>query len=553
LLKESKFKELRNYNILVIIPARGGSKGIPRKNLRGLNGKPLISYAIQTALNSKFKPDVYVSTDDPEIAYISSKYGASAWMRNPLLAGDEITLDSVIYEAYEKISESKGKTYNIIVTLQPTSPLLKTENLDMAIQKMIDHSEIDTIISATNDTHLTWKKNNNEFVPNYEKRLNRQYLEPIYKETGGFLITRNSIINPNTRIGKKVDLFILNQGEEIDIDTFEDWNLCEYFLRRKTIVFIVTGFPDVGLGHAYRALQIANDLLNHRIVFLTDSKSKLAYELIQSKNYEVYIQSEKDILNDIRKLKPHVIINDILDTDTGYMKSLKSMCETLINFEDLGEGAKYADIVINALYPDNYPGTNHYFGHNYFISRDEFRLSPYKKIEENIKNILLTFGGTDPCNLTLKVTESIYDFCIKNNIELHIVTGPGYNNYESLSRFNSVNLHKNISNISEYMLLADIIFSSAGRTVYEIACLGTPAIIISQNKREESHFFASPDNGFINLGLGDVLSNEKILETLKTLISDFSLRKNMNIAMIEKKVRDGKKNVMKLLKNTISE
>ncbi len=544
---------MKDHNILVVIPARGGSKGIPRKNLRGLNGRPLISYSIQTALNSRFKPDVFVSTDDQEIAYISSKYGASVWKRDPNLAGDAVTLDSVIYDAYQNISESNKKTYEIIVTLQPTSPLLTTESLDLAIQKMMDHTEIDTLISATNDTHLTWKKHKDEFVPNYEKRLNRQFLEPIYKETGGFLITRNTIIRQDSRIGKRVDLFILNQGEEIDIDTFDDWNICEYYLKRKTIIFVVTGFPEVGLGHAYRTLQIANDLLEHRIAFLCDSKSRLAFDLIQSKNYEVYMQSENDIIDDIRKLNPHVIINDILDTGTEYMQALKSMNKTVINFEDLGEGARYADIVINALYPDNFPGSNHFFGQKYFISRDEFRLSPYKKIEKNIQNILLTFGGTDPCNLTYKVTKSIYEFCIINAINLHIVTGPGYNQYNSLTGFESVFLHKNISNISEYMLLADIIFSSAGRTVYEIACLGTPAIIISQNEREESHFFASPENGFIKLGLGRDVSNDTILDTLKSLINDYPLRQKMNRLMIEKNVRKGKKNVMKLLKETISD
>lgn len=77
------------------------------------------------------------------------------------------------------------------------------------------------------------KKEGKSFVPNYRKRLNRQFLPKIYKETGGFLITRKSVISPNNRIGKHVDLYLLNLPESIDIDTYEDWNLCEYFLIRK--------------------------------------------------------------------------------------------------------------------------------------------------------------------------------------------------------------------------------------------------------------------------------------------------------------------------------
>jgi CMP-N-acetylneuraminic acid synthetase/spore coat polysaccharide biosynthesis predicted glycosyltransferase SpsG len=543
---------LQDLKILVVIPARGGSKGIPRKNLRSLNGKPLISYSIEMALESKFKPDVYVSTDDPEIAYISKKFGADIFMRDPSLAGDDITLDSVIFEAFDKLSSLNNTKYDLIITVQPTSPLLKTISLDTGIECISGHPDIDTLISATDDTHLTWKKKKNAFVPNYEKRLNRQFLDPVFKETGGFLITRNTVIAPTHRIGKNVELYILHSGEEVDIDNYEDWNICEYLLKRKTILFIVTGYPEVGLGHAYRTLQMANDILDHRLIFLTDAKSSLAYLLIKSKNYDVHAQVEKDILIDIDKFKPDVIINDILDTDASYMKSLKSKYECVINFEDLGEGAKLADIVINALYPDNYVGSNHYFGQNYFISRDEFRLSPFKTIQKKVSTVLLTFGGTDPCNLTHKVTRSIYTFCIENGIDVNIVTGPGYTNYESLSEFEKLRIHKNISNISEYMFLADIIFSSAGRTVYEIACLGTPSIILAQNKREQSHFFATPENGFINLGLGKNVSNDHILKTFKDLIVSFEARKEMNMKMLEKNVRNGKNNVMKLFKNVIS-
>jgi CMP-N-acetylneuraminic acid synthetase/spore coat polysaccharide biosynthesis predicted glycosyltransferase SpsG len=540
-------------NILIIIPARGGSKGIPRKNLRSLNNRPLISYSIETALKSRFCPDVYVSTDDAEIAHISKKYGASIFMRDPKLAGDEITLDSVIFEAYEKISLSNQKKYDFIVTVQPTSPLLKTDSLDSALTRMLENPEIDTIISAVDDTHLTWKKIENKYVPNYEKRLNRQYLTPIFKESGGFLITRSSVISSGGRIGKNIDLHILKSGEEIDIDIFEDWNLCEYYIKRKIVLFVVTGFPEVGLGHAFRVLQIANDILEHRLIFLTDRKSDLAYDLIKSRNYEVYRQTENDILTDIEKYHPQIIINDILDTNAEYIQTLKSRYERVINFEDLGEGAKFADIVVNALYPDRFAGENHFFGHRYFISRDEFRLSPYKKIEKSVSNVLLTFGGTDPCNLTRKVTESVYDFCTENKISLNIVTGPGFEEYESLTKFTFVNLHRNIRNISDFMFEADIVFSSAGRTVYEIACIGTPAIILAQNEREKSHFFASPENGFLNLGLGKEIAEYEILNQFKKLVFDFEKRKSLSQTMIEKNVRSGKNNVMKLLKSIFND
>lgn len=134
--------------ILVLIPARGGSKGIPRKNLRALNGRPLIYYAIQTALRSTFKVDVYVSSDDDEILNIANASGAKVLKRDASKANDATTLDPVVYDAYLRISKIEKKEYDLIITLQPTSPLLKTKSLDNAINLLINKSDIDTVIAG---------------------------------------------------------------------------------------------------------------------------------------------------------------------------------------------------------------------------------------------------------------------------------------------------------------------------------------------------------------------------------------------------------------------
>src|SRR5690606_15410994 len=117
---------------------------------------------------------------------------------------------------------------------------------------MIQNEALDTIITAVNDTHLTWKSENDTFVPNYEKRVNRQYLPQIFKETGGFFVTRRNVVTETSRIGKNVELYVVSKKEAIDIDTFEDWNLCAYYLNRKRIVFNTIGNSKIGLGHIYR-------------------------------------------------------------------------------------------------------------------------------------------------------------------------------------------------------------------------------------------------------------------------------------------------------------
>jgi CMP-N-acetylneuraminic acid synthetase/spore coat polysaccharide biosynthesis predicted glycosyltransferase SpsG len=538
-------------NILVIIPARGGSKGIPRKNLRLLNGKPLIYYAIQTAISSKFKPDVYVTSEDDEILNLSMKFGAKIHKRPFELSNDSVTLDPVIFDAVQYIEKIENKTYDLIVTIQPTSPLLKTKSLDNAIELIINNSNIDTIISAKEITHLTWRKYEGKYIPNFEKRVNRQDLTPIYVETGGFLITRRSVISPDSRIGKEVELYILSGGEAIDIDSLEDWSICEFYLKQKNILFVVLGNEQYGLGHVYNSLILANALTEHKITFLVVKGSELAFKKISEYNYPVFMQKNDNILCDIKLINPDVVINDILDTDYEYIKNLKDLGIKVINFEDLGPGAKIADLVINPLYPEKFILPNHYFGYNYILLRDEFIYSPYKKIEDKVRNVLITFGGVDPNNLTKKVLDSIYNYCKKNNILITVITGLGYNKFHTIQEYKEIEIKNNISNISDYMLKADIIFSSAGRTVYEIASIGTPAIIMAQNERELTHFFASAEYGFINLGLGHNVTNEEILNVFSDLVNSFETRKYMNELMKKIDLKKGRENVLNLVKKVI--
>jgi CMP-N-acetylneuraminic acid synthetase/spore coat polysaccharide biosynthesis predicted glycosyltransferase SpsG len=539
--------------ILAIIPARGGSKGIPRKNLRLLNGKPLIYYSIKTALASRYDIDVYVSSEDNEILNTAIDFGAKVHKRDVSISDDKTTLDPVIYDCYINVKEIENKEYDYIVTMQATSPLLKTVSLDNAINKALSNQEIESVISVKNDTHLSWRKENNKFLPNYEKRVNRQYLTPTFTETGGLLITRKEAITPNNRIGENVELHILSNGEEIDIDTYEDWNICEYYLRRKHIVFVVTGNCKVGLGHAYNTLLIANDILNHKITFLVDRDSQMAYTKIASKNYSVFMQENENIVDDIKNLNANIVINDRLDTSKDYITQLKDLNLKVINFEDLGNGSQKADLVINAIYPEKHTLPNHYFGYNYFILRDEFIYSKQKESINKVKNILITFGGVDPNNYTRKVIESIYDYCNLNNINIKIIAGFGYRKYDSLSEFKNATIVYNVTNISKYMIKADLIFTSAGRTTYEIASIGTPAIIMAQNERELTHFFASSAFGFLNLGLGYNVSNDTLYEKFVYLADSIKSRKSMSELMKKIELKNGRNIVIKLIQNLIDE
>lgn len=533
-------------NILIIIPARGGSKGIPRKNLRPLNGRPLITYAIDIAQKSKYSPDIFVSSEDEEILSFVKRLGVNIHKREMSLAEDITTLDSVIINAYAKIIKENNKKYDAVVTMQPTSPLLTTNSLDEALDELFSNSKIDTVISAIPDKHLTWKKENQHFVPNYLKRVNRQELPDNYKETGGFLIAKPENFIKNTRIGDNVSLYDLPPDEGIDIDDYNDWALCNYYLKRKHIVFIVKGYSEIGLGHIYNCLGLANEILEHKITFLLDKKSHLGYEVIKSYNYTAILQT-KNILTELSDLNPDLIINDVLDTSITYMSELKKMNCPIVNIEDLGEGANMADIVINAIYPEKEKKQNHYFGPAYFCAREEFYYHPDKIINETVKSILISFGGVDPNNYTKKILDSIYPYCVENNITINVVCGIGYTKYDTIQAFDKVNIHRNVKNISDYFHNADIVFSSAGRTIYELAILKTPTIVLAQNERELTHFFAYEEFGFINMGLGTEVNNDKILSTFSEYTSNHSHRIEMSNKMAMHDIVHGKTKVIKLI------
>ena len=538
--------------ILIIIPARGGSKGIPRKNLRILNGYPLIYYVIKTSLSSKYEPDVYVSSDDDEILTLAKTFGAKVHKRDPALADGKTTLDPVIINAHEKISRISKTNYDAVLTIQPTSPLLSVKTLDDAIAFFLEHPETETVISATEDTHLTWGRKNKSYIPNYKERVNRQELPPTYRETGAFFISDPQIFKRGTRIGKKVDLYIVPDQEKTDVDTFEDWSICEFHLRRKKLLFVVTGHREVGLGHVYNSIAIADEILEHQVSFLVDHKSQLAFDIIQNANHSVYIQKEDNIIQDIRKLGPDIIINDILDTTREYIRSLKNIADLVINFEDLGEGSREADLVVNAMYPEKSKVKDHFYGKDYFILRNEFQYTkPVDHLNPEVKNVTITFGGTDPNNYTSKVIREIYDYCRNHNIKITAVLGMGYKRHEELNKLKGIDILQNISHLSEVIMEADICFTSAGRTTFEIASIGIPSIVLCQNSRESTHFFATEENGFINLGESSDIHEGKILEVFTSLAENPDKRKDLNRKMMSYDIRQSKKKVLDLIRKKI--
>ena len=215
--------------ILAIIPARGGSKGIPNKNIKLFNGKPLIQWTIESALKSKSIDQVVVSTDSSKILNLSDKLGADTILRPKNISGDKSTTESAVKHCIKKFKNN----YETIILLSPTSPLRKNKDIDNAI-RFFKLKKIDSCFSGSKLTDfLIWNydktlKKFKSINYDYKNRGSRQNRKPGYVENGSiYIFKKNMIINNNNRIGNKMDIFIMNFWQSFEIDEKEDWKLLE--------------------------------------------------------------------------------------------------------------------------------------------------------------------------------------------------------------------------------------------------------------------------------------------------------------------------------------
>ena len=530
--------------ILAVIPARAGSKGIPNKNIRIICGHPLIYYSINNALNSEYITDVIISTDSPEVRIIATQMGTKCKWRDESLCGDEVTLDSVVYDAIPKDGH-----WDYIVTMQPTSPTLKVQTLDAAIKYAIE-KDIDTCISAVNAPHLSWREENGKKVPNYEKRLNRQYLPANYLETGAFFISKASVVTPETRFGKNVDVFEVPENEAQDVDNFNDLRSVASTLNTPKVAIYVNGNNKRGIGHIYRALEMADEFY---------CKPDIFYDINQT-DPKVFGTTTHDIkpvngiaeLFEICKKENYTIfINDILTTSIDYMIGLRSVLPhaKIINFEDDGEGIAKADLVINALYEgEEFPQV--YAGEEYYICGKTFMFYNPITIKDSVKRVFISFGGADPQNYSDRLL-NIVSKPEYRNLSFVIALGRAKHNVEELMGFNkydNIEVLYDVANMPELMSSCDIAVTSKGRTSHELALLGIPTIAMAQNHREEKHGFVCNENGFSYIGLNP--ADEIIEATLKMYIG-FSkeVRMRYQKMLLSHDLRGGRHRVMALINN----
>ncbi len=224
--------------MLAIIPARGGSKGLPGKNIRELLGKPLIAYTVEAALASENIDRVIISTDDDQIAQVAVNYGAECpFMRPRELAMDTATsIDTFIY-TIDRLSKNGNERIDDFIVLQPTSPLRTSEDINGAI-KLFKKNNADSVVSYTEEDHpIFWHKyvkDDGSFEDVFSNDfMSRQNYRKTYHPTGAIYVFKYSLIKEGKYYTDKSYAYIMPRVRANDIDTLEDFEYAEFLLNKR--------------------------------------------------------------------------------------------------------------------------------------------------------------------------------------------------------------------------------------------------------------------------------------------------------------------------------
>ncbi|OCQ94469.1 acylneuraminate cytidylyltransferase [Nostoc sp. MBR 210] len=223
--------------VISIIPARGGSKGVPGKNIRVIKGKHLIAYSIQDAQEAHLVDQVYVSTDDSEIASVSRNYGAEVIQRPIELATDTASSESALIHALTEI-EKTGVNPDLVVFLQCTSPLRTGSDIDRAIEQLRSENA-DSLLSVSPTHRFLWHQVNGvaqSINYDYSQRPRRQDMNPQYMENGSIYIFKPWVLKElNNRLGGKISLFAMNEEQSHEIDSLDDFEYVEFLLSKQSV------------------------------------------------------------------------------------------------------------------------------------------------------------------------------------------------------------------------------------------------------------------------------------------------------------------------------
>lgn len=478
--------------LLAVIPARAGSRGVPGKNLQLISGVPLVLHTIRTVISSGQAARVVVSTNDPAVAALARIHGVEVIDRPEVYATPEVTIETVLRHATQETGWE-----GLVAAFQPTCPLLTPTSIQRAVGAF-RVSERPWGITAVRARHLTWFDGRP-----LTRRLNRQYADPVtpvpLEEVGAITIATTDALLAGSLDPDSGTCLPLPDHEALDIDTPADLAAARQAAGRRNVLIEIACGKAVGSGHLYRAIRLAEGLAHHHVgITFVGETPTWALEMLDLRG--LWWEGCESVFDDAADL----VIFDALDTTAKQVTRRKSEGKLVVTFEDEGDGALYADLTVNELLPTS-PYRNVVTGPDYTILRPEFLGAPERPTRDRLRNVLISFGGTDPAGLNDRARSILAGY------DTLVMAGPG-------------TPAPTARNMAQCMATADLVVTSQGRTQFEAAALGVPAITIAANEREARHVRCP---GHLHLGLHAAVGDHLLAEAVHRLSGDPALRAEM--------------------------
>lgn len=500
----------------IVIPAIKKNAVIPDQLVKKLAGMTLMERALHTARGVLPGEDILVVTDSQEITLICERMGVR-FHYNPSL---KFTSLNIVREMRDVLAEA-ARNYDDIIIYRASCPLLTWVDIDDAwrhFDRARQQDKADCLVTVKSVRQRVWSQNGDSL----DALLGDDTAEnPVYVESRSLVILDAKALLSG-ELNRVIPYFLNDRA--IEINSYQDWWICERLLQRRHVLFVVVGYAAIGMGHVYRALMLAHEISGHKVTFLCTRESELAVSSIAARDYRTVVQKSEDLAAEVLALEPDLVINDILNTSEDYMRRLTEADVRCVNFEDEGPGAAHAELVINALYEEKLEDSRFCYGPRYFCLRDEFASAVRNEFRPELKNVLITFGGTDAQDMARRTLDCIEPVCRERGIVVRIVAGPGYAHKDAMEAHvaalgNPLIEFTYITNVMSRMMEgADLAICSAGRTVYELAHMRVPAMVLAHHEREARHTFARAHNGFAYLGIMDKVSNRKIRTVFTRLL-----------------------------------
>jgi len=570
MLRAMKSEEIGKTGRLCIIPARGGSKRIPKKNVVLFEGVPMLVRAIRIAREVGRFDDVLVSTDNEEIAELASAFGARVpFLRSAETSNDFATTFDVVHEVLDSL-EQAGEVWKVGVVIYPTAALAKPRHIRDAIDQ-IESDGLTSVMPVTRFDYSVWRAisvgehGEVSFVfPEMAKARSQDTL-PTFHDAGqwyafgiGYLRSHREFLTQDTRA------VVLNSMEVQDIDTEEDLALAsikhqlqvgkeqpKMFTKDPWIFFRVDASLQKGSGHVMRCISLADAFADrgYDVVFASASRPEKLTEIIEARGFKSvllenlpFTDSSTSIIDAGRciewvgkqKSLPSWIILDDYELDISWEKALRCLGAPLLVIDDLATRPHDCDVFLDqnmiTEYHDQYPKTvssaaHLLLGGKYALLRKEFNNARERRIQRlsngQANDVLIFLGGADSENLTKVLLEGVLG--LVSHDHLLVLIGALNNQREEIEAYcrdKNIRCLGNIDDVAEVFANCRLLIGACGMMAVEAQSIGIPSILIplSDIQKEVAEFFVKEKLG-IMLDPIDLISPTRVKEAWQSALA----------------------------------